>query len=356
MIFLFTALAPAEVYGGDAAPAKNAAEQNEEQAVENGLLPGAVSIFPGIIIHGAGHYAGGDTETAKDLLLTEGIGLLALIGAGYAVADTGASRKIIIPAMPLITGGAGLFLVSWFSDVYGSFFGPRLAGRQVLKQYLEINGGLTYIYDPQFKYRNFATASVHFKYEKWLISPEAWIALDDDNRRYVVDASYQLIGDSGSFFRNAGEYLDLRFTNRYGYHKFGTEQFLKRWIDFSLTGRLDLGGIWKSLNGSFTQFEAGYNAEWVTFTFDDNIPAEYTDQYLFLSGFGVYLGSPEKPIGEIMIYYNHRRDDFTGGLSMGFTGYAGIEASFHILSRLKVSLDIRYGSALITGMQLSYTI
>ncbi len=357
LFFLLVSLVPVSLFGAEnAAPLNNDPEQNEEDTIESGLLPGAVSILPGVIVHGAGHYIGGDRETAADLLIMEAAGLLAFAGAGYAIIYTGASTKILVPALPVITAGAGLFILSWFYDIYGSFSGARRAGRQRQKIFIETDGGLTYVYDPQFEYNTFATLSAVFKYNEWRISPEAWIAIDDDNRRYVIDVSYQLIGDSGYLFKKKGEYLDLRFTNRYGYHKFGTEKFLKRWIDFCFTGRLEMGGVWESLNGSFTEFEAGYNSEWVSFLIDRDVPAEYTDQYLFSAGFGVYLGSREKPPGEIMIYYNHRREELAGGMKSGYIGYIGLNAEFKIISRIRAALDIRYGSALIIGGRLAYMI
>ncbi len=329
-------------------------QSDSEQTVENGILPGIVSIFPGVIIHGSGHFVGNDRETAKDLLLIESISILTLFGAGAIAAYSGASEKTIIPLIPALTGGAGLFLMSWFADIYGSVFGSRTVGSYDRDKFIEIYTGLTYIEDPQFEYTTFACFSIEAGYNGWSVRPEAWIALDDDNKRYVIEASRQLIGQKGAFLDNIDGNSELRFTNRFGYHRFGTDKFEKRWFDAGFTGTVDMGLIWKSLNGSFLKLETGYNGEWVYFLVGDDIPADYTDQYLFLSGYGMYLGNKDRPSGEIVIYYNHRRDDFTGGLGQGFSGYFGLDFKVDIASLFNLSLELKAGAALISGIKLSY--
>ena len=72
------------------------------------------------------------------------------------------------------------------------------------------------------------------------------------------------------------------------------------------------------------------------------------------SGLMGLSGCISKSGDEMMIYYNHRRDDFAGGLASGFTGYIGLDAELYIISKVKASFEFKYGSAIITGVQLSF--
>lgn len=354
ILILLTMALSAEARGENNQPEKTSEEIQEEENIQSGILPGALSIFPGIIVHGSGHYAAGDRETAKDLLILEGISLASFMIPAYSLLETGASRKVTPAAVPVMTASAGAFLLSWFADVYGSFSGDGRTGGYRRTGKPAVNFGVTYINDPQFEYSSFATTSFDYYHRAWHVSPMAWISLDDDNKRFIMELEYELVGDDGRFLKDYNRKFSMRVTNRYGYHKFDTEKFDKRWIDLCITGRIEMGEIWKSLHGSFADFETGYNAEWVTFLIDEDIPAEYTDQHLFLSGFGVYLGDAGRSLGEIRVYYNHRRDDFTGGLPYGFAGYAGLDAEFFIMSGLKASIEIVYGYAFIAGIQIGY--
>jgi hypothetical protein len=331
-------------------------EQNKQNSKiissEPGVIPGMLSIFPGFIIRGSGHYFMGEKDTALDLLLLEGMSLLGFVGSTYATYETGASRKTIGLFLPLMTTGATLFVYSWFADIFGSLTGGYDYQLDRKEKYLSFSNGVRYIYDPLFEYRNFFQTKLKVKYHALNLSSQNWIALDDDNQRHILSASIDLLGHYGIFTKELKDTLRLSFTNRYGYHKFGTEKFSKKWVDFSITGKLENGGLWKSLSGSFINFEYGYNAEWVKFLISDDIPQDYTEQFLFKAGFGFYLVHERNVIGDIVVYYNHRKDDFVGGFPSGFMGFIGMDCNFKINSFLKSKVEIQYGSAFLLGLEL----
>ena len=57
-------------------------------------------------------------------------------------------------------------------------------------------------------------------------------------------------------------------------------------------------------------------------------------------GFGMYLGDPAERGGEVVVYYDHRHDDFAAGLKLtglgsGIPGHFGAEARYYFGHRIR---------------------
>jgi hypothetical protein len=328
-------------------------EEKSSAEEKRGCLPGAVAIFPGVIVHGAGHYAAGDRETATDLMLIEAAGLITFLGASAYYAYTGASRKVSPVMVPLIAAGSSVFVLSWIADLYGSRPGPRRRSSVPLLRsgnLFEPFIGIATVNDRQFDYSGFYHYGFRAEYNGLHIKPIAWDSVDTDNRRYQVEAGYELVGDTGPLLSSPGGFLETGPLFRSGYHDFGDDGFRKTWIDAGLTARFMPGGIWPSMSGSFLFFELGYNREWVRFTESDDAPVLASNQMLFESGFGIERGAGGPSGVMFYFFYNHRRDGFTGGLQGGFTGYFGMALKF-IIDKFSLSFNYSYGSAEV----ISYT-
>jgi hypothetical protein len=74
------------------------------------------AIFPGIIIHGAGHFYAGADSMAWFLMTMEGIGIgiWSLVLAIYCIDGTDLRGL----ALPLSIGGGYFFVLSWFYDMF----------------------------------------------------------------------------------------------------------------------------------------------------------------------------------------------------------------------------------------------
>ncbi|MCP4136110.1 MAG: hypothetical protein GY754_34385 [bacterium] len=352
------------LFSGSALFAQEKAEEIPKETpkpvvVENGFIPGVVSIFPGVILHGSGLWMGDDPDAAYDLMIMEGIGVGAILVSITAMALTGASPKVSGPMVPVTAAGSGLFFTSWLADLYGSFLGSRPVARMERGNYFDISSGYWYVYDPQFKYQNL----LHFSFEKtiggWSFSPKAWIALDDDNQKYLGEISYQFMGPRSSFFAEYKNKVEFSPTLRYSNHNYGSEKFIKHTADLSAVGRFFMGSYWKSLDGSFTVYELGFSTEWVNFTIENiDIPIDYNVYFIFTFGYGIFLGSEESPLGEIVLFYNHRRDDYAGGMGIegagqGVLGYCGLNIEFFIGPYVELEIELKAGSALIAGVKAS---
>ncbi len=339
---------------------KRNSEESQEQKQEKynaGILSGAASLFPGIILHGSGHFVAGDRETAKDLFIIESGSLFAFLGFSAYFGYTGASSKVSGPVVPLIATSGTVFLLSWFADIYGSTVGMNRSNIGInisRRRYIKLITGYLYVDDVQFDYRGFLHYGFEIRYNAFFLKPVIWQSRDDNNARYLVEAGYELAGPSGVVFKDHRGILRAGPLFRGGYHDYNDYGFNKKWIDICVTSEFSPGAIWKSLRGSRIFFEWGYNREWVTFTVIDKSPVFETDQVLFKSGFGIDLGNLYSPAGSISFYYNHRRDDFTGGMTGGFTGYVGLKGEVAIMKRFSLSLDYSYGAARVLDLSCSF--
>src|SRR5204863_79173 len=73
--------------------------------------------------------AAADGRAARRLAATGGIGLAALIAGGAPIAASGSSPYTIWPGVPLVVGGTGLVLSSWFADIWVAAGGRRVEPR-----------------------------------------------------------------------------------------------------------------------------------------------------------------------------------------------------------------------------------
>jgi len=318
-------------------------------AVETGPLSAGLSIFPGVIVHGTGLYAAGDTVTANRLLAMEGIGLLSLAGGVAALALTGASRYVTAPLTLVSLAGAGLFVNSWLADIYGSSGGA--GGGPPGGEFLSFSIGHGYIYDPQFEYRHFISLRGEFAPSMLMVSASIDRAVDDDNTRIRVPVSCRVIGDRSD---NQASFIDVE--GACTFHRYGTEKFRVTTGEVFINSRLDMAGIGQTLRGSFMEGGFGYGVEF--YQYEIQGLEGYMDReslLLMRFGYGLYLGRG----GEVFLYYDHRKDDFAAGMGMsgiggGILGHAGVRALYRPFPWWGLYADIQVGSAFIVTTGLMY--
>jgi len=94
------------------------------------ILAFIIALFPGVIIHGSGHYYVGKPKTGT-LLLTVELLSIAAVGAGMILVALGATLKAITlgkgdvseifsPVGILVYGGTLGFIFSWIYDIIGA--------------------------------------------------------------------------------------------------------------------------------------------------------------------------------------------------------------------------------------------
>lgn len=332
--------------------------------------PPAAAVFPGVLLHGAGHWAAGDASTGRTLFLLEGAGLGSTLGGIIVLAASGASKRLVAPAAVMMIGGAGLFITTWLADVYGSATGGArgedVATGAPLTEIpaVETSLGYRYVYDPTFAYRSFVTTSLDVRFGPLRLRPEGWFSTSHANERLRLLGAYRLSGprplslDGRSVATPPvdGSFVDVETSVTR--HAYPPERFTISSLEVGFAGRLDLRRMARSLRGSFVDAGLGYGVANNTYALE-GAPSEVTDQLLARFGFGLYLGHPRPGgvYGETSIFYDHRHDGYAGGLKMSGLG-SGVPGSFGARGLVwlgddfGVSADAQAGSAAVLGLSI----
>ncbi|WP_428264289.1 hypothetical protein [Haliangium sp.] len=320
-----------------------------------GVLPVLGALVPGVLVHGLGHRIGGDRRTASWLLRAEGVGLGVAVAAGIPLALTGANRRLALPAIPLVVGGLGSFLLGWTADIYGAAGGARVTGEPRLDApVLALRAGYLYVHDPQFEYASVADFDARARVGPWSVAAAASLALDDDHQRARLGGGYRLWGPRPDRASADGTYFDLDAAVAMSH--FGSDGFTTWTGEVFVHGRYDLARIGPSLRGAFADMGVGLALELADY---DDGDTDVGDLLLADFGFGVYLGRPEGAHGELRVGYDHRRDDFAGGLAVrggggGFAGSFSASGFVRVAGPWGVSARFELGSAYVAGLGLLY--
>ncbi|MDH5718226.1 MAG: hypothetical protein OEZ22_11405 [Spirochaetia bacterium] len=305
----------------DAISDKNTLSEKNNQ-INAGVLPGIVSIFPGFILHGSGHLAAGDTDTALNLLLFEGIGLGLFFAGGAALAASGASDKLIYFTAPVIMAGFGLFIFSSLSDIFGSFIGG-VQYSNIKHNNLKISTGYMYISDDNFLYENFLVFEPSFHLSHFTLIPLLCFALDDKNQNYKLTSDYELFGSEGLYSFEKIDLSKINILSAFSYYNFDTEEFQIISAEVMVKGRYDLLRFSKSLSGTFVESGLGYSIDFTKYNHNSFNNEDANEQMLLYMAYGI-LYQTKKADFEFLLFYDHRRDGYAGGMQGGFTGSMGI--------------------------------
>lgn len=316
----------------------------------------AAAVVPGLVVHGAGHYVLGETRTARRLLLMEGIGLGGAAFGVVGLAVTGASRRAVGPLALLTVAGGGLFVISTLADLYG-VLAPADARGEPLRTapWLQTELGVRYVYDPNFAYRNFLVEGVEGRHGGFKLAARSWFALNDDNARFEGLLGYRFVGPRPGQRARDGSYVDVDFGALH--HRYGTERFTMTGAEISVRGRLDLDRIGRTLRGSFAELGGGFGLQ--SYRYLGKVEEANT---LLLGWFawGFYVGARPSGIGgEVMTFYDHRRDDFVGGMKLtglgsGVPGHMGARGTYFFLPNWGVTADAQIGSAFVGGLSFLF--
>lgn len=349
---------------GAPAPTTSAGSEREPDAeLHADPVASAVAIVPGVLLHGAGHYAAGKKQTAYDLLLAEGVGLGMVLVGGGTLALTGAARDLVGPAAAVTIAGVGLFGLSFLADIYGVAVPGSWRGEPLGRAYSTSRVGAAHVSDPQFDYAWFLTAG----FEQWLgplrVAPSAWFGLDSQNERLSLHLKPRFMGAVPGRPSADGSFLDADFgVTR---HDFSDDGFVNTTLETSVLARLDLARVGPSLRGSFVEMGTGWGVTRTGYEVrgldGELIDPDYTELLLFQMAFGGYFRAG---IGEWRVYYDHRHDDFAAGLLVpglgsGVAGHFGLDLDYFFKSRLLgdqlgVGVDAQVGAAHVLGLSVLF--
>jgi hypothetical protein len=337
---------------GEAAP-----ESPKFRAPKAGPLPAALAVVPGVLVRGTGHWAAGDRRTAKRLLIAEGIGLGGVTSGLGVMILTGASRRVMTLAAATTGVGFGLLALSLIADVYGASGASSIAANPLrTAPVMEFDLGYRYVKDPLFAYHNMVAGTVTARMGGLKLEPSVWAALDDDNARWRQAAAWRFLGPRPGRLASDGSFVDLE--TALTTHRYGTERFTTRTVEAAVSGRLDLKRISPTLAGSFAEAGLGWALAKTDYALA-GVPSDPAELLLMRFGFGVYLGGKDAGGGELLGFYDHRRDTYAGGLPIagigsGVLGHAGVKGQYYIDESLGLGAEVTVGSAWIAGVSLRY--
>jgi hypothetical protein len=344
----------ASVARADDTPAQDSLAQKPR------ALPTAAAVVPGVLVHGSGHFAMGESKTAKNLLLMEGIGLGLFLGGGLTIVFTGASRYFVGPAAGATMAGFGLFSTSYLADIYGSMSRDGDAARSRYRgpARWETELGYKRLHDPQFAYTDFLYQRVSRQIGPFRLTPSGWFSTKGDTARYRVEGQYRAFGNYEHLRPADQSYVDV--TVGFVHQRHQPEHFSKSSAEVSVDARYDMARLGRSLRGSFVELGLGYGIGRLDYDLRGlSVPHDIEHLLLGRIGFGVNLRGESKPGSEWLVYYDHRHDDYVAGLKLtglgsGVAGHFGTTLRWFVTESLGVALDAQVGSAYLGGASLVY--
>ena len=321
------------------------------------VLPVVASVVPGLLFHGLGPLVAGDTRTAGQLFAMQGTGLGLLIGSGIPIALTGASRRVIGPLYAVALTGASLFSISAMANIYSAVspaFEPGVPAASLPP--LELDFGYQYVSDPNFDYGHFLALGATARLDAVRLEATARWSVDEGNARVWVGGGYRLLGASERA-RGGEDGTAVELEVGAVYHRFPTEGFLMTGGELGLRGRYAMARMSPRLEGSFAEASMGLAFQGYRFfgpVSDDGLH----QQLLFTFAYGVYLGRGGPLKGEALLYYDHRKDDYAGGLKggSGVPGHFGLRGRVLLSERWGVSADVQAGSAYVARLSAVYAL
>jgi hypothetical protein len=287
----------------------------------------------------------------------EGTGLGLLLVGGAPIALTGASRRLIGPLYTVSLAGAGLFSLSAMANIYSTVspaFTPGVAAPHLPP--LELDFGYQHVSDPVFDYRHFLALGATARLASVRLEGTARLSPDDGNARIRLGGAYRVLGEP-EHARGGTDGTAVDVEAGGVYHRFPTEGFTLAGVELGLRGRYAMARLSPSLEGSFSEVSVGLAFQGYSF-FGPTSEDALHQQLLFTFGYGVYLGRAGPLLGEALLYYDHRKDDYAGGLKAGagVPGHFGLRGRVLLSERWGVSADVQAGSAYVARLSAVYTI
>jgi hypothetical protein len=322
--------------------------------------PQLASLVPGLLVHGSGTWLQGRTSTTGRLLLLEASALLAIAAGGFVIYQTGAARDYVGAATLVAAAGVGTFGASFLANVYAAGAPPSGWGEPRRRlPWLVAGLGYTYVNDVQFDYRHFATTQVDGRWGAGHLLFESAQSPGAQNQWLALRAGYRVLGPRASErWAPDGSYLEpaLGFSR----HAFGEDGFVSRVLSFELDGRLDSQRLLPDVRGAYFQASAGLGWQSVAYELPDADPSDSSGMLLLHVGFGVYLGrrgtgQAASNGAELELYYDHRRDGFSGGIetagaTSGFAGHCGLAAEWFFAPAWGARALAEIGAARVLGL------
>ena len=304
------------------------ADTSDEISTTRRLAAIGAAIVPGVVIHGSGSWVLREKRAAKRLAVTGWIGFGAMAIGGAAVGITGGSPEMVIWGVPMIIGGAALWVPTWLGDIWYAAGGPRVRGAPHADSAWWVELGTTWLHDA---YRERALVRGAGRVELGRVGVGASGLLDAEGRAWTgdVEARLRILGAAATGATiGDGSKLYVRAAVRR--HVDDDDEVAISTVEAEVGARVDLMRLDLNLAGSFLEVSLGMGVERVRYA---DLVGDTDTLFLGRYAWGLYLGTRS----ELSVFYDHRRDSLAGGIA------AGRAAGF--VGSVGANLDLRVGGA-----------
>lgn len=317
-----------------------------DEAMGTGWLATGAALVPGVLLHGAGHYARGDRSTAYRLLAMEGIGLGGLVGGIALLGSVGGSEKLAPVYVPLAVSGAGLFAVSFLADVAGTARGGRpwaLPARP--EGSLALGAGYAGLFASPHGLGHLGRLSLDYRTGRLELGAGTLLAPSGEFAEYTGRLGYRLWGRDGDPVTRLFLRADL-----------DRQDFSVEGFDIS-TGRLfgelrwNLGDLVSSLRNAWLLGRLGIGAD--VFSYRE-VAADDTLAFLVVD---VGMGLAAADGVEFQLLYRHRKGELPGGLLTtdgltGFVGFVELQGRVAVAPRWALLPGIKVGNGVLPWLAI----
>ncbi len=349
-VLLIVGLSGVAHANGAAEPAAST-EREEALARRPRILAISAALVPGVLMHGSGHYALGDEQTAWRLLKMEGLGI-ALMGVGGGLLGlTGSDEHPAALYVPLLAGGAALFAGSFLADFLGvSLSGVRSGEAATVPTRLRPGAlgrvalGYRFVRHPALDGSHLlrATASVRAGAARLALTAEA--DSRDRYRAFEAEASYRL-----PWRPLSAATVDVGFDM--AQRRLPVDGVTSTPVALWLEAAWLLDRYVPSLPGAYARGRLGFGVESVDYLgvagrSDDLLPF-----VVAVAGIGLRLGRVD-----VEASYDQRQDGLPGGgfygRLPGMLGSIGLAGRLRLSSRWALGSEVRYGTGYTTWIAL----
>ncbi|MFN0253158.1 MAG: hypothetical protein ACKV2T_40165 [Kofleriaceae bacterium] len=302
----------------------------------------------GFLARGVGSFLTNDSRTAKRLAKLAGIGMGLVIAGGVPAGVSGGNPYLLIPFVPMMIAGTGMFMQTWAADIFNAA-GVDEIGQPRARTPWALEAGVLWTHDA---YRDRVLFRGAARVASGRLEFGATAYVNDTQQTYLggdLSIGVRLLGcEANGWWIDDGSYLLVRGIARLRDDNEDNVQVTTG--ELELAGRLDLYRVANVLDGSFAEMALGGGMERAVFARED----EKGGLLLGRFGYGVYLGRR----GEAQLFYDHRRDGFAGGIAAyraaGFMGSVGAIVDLRLAGRWAMRAELEIGSAWVSSLGLRY--
>lgn len=333
---------------GAAAPVERAPPE-PAPSTKRRVAATAAAVFPGILVRGLGSYVAQRPRVAKRLAVTGAIGLGAMVVGGLPVGLTAGNPYTIVPGVPLVVGGAGLFVGSWVGDIWVAAGGDQVRSMPRAPTPWSFELGTTYVSDP-LRDRALVRGAARVVLGRVELGAGGYVDAGGDELAGLVETRVRLLGApaTGAAITD-GTRLELRAAMRGRDDDDDRLRVLTGELEAIL--RVDLRHLARELDATFLDVSTGLGFDYVHYTAD---ASDLGSLLLARFATGAYLGRR----GEAAVFYDHRRDLLAGGIpagrAAGFVGSIGTTLDLRLFGPWAARAELEYGSAYVGTLVLRY--